>query len=208
MLLALATAGCPSLVRVQGPGDRAGIQQALDMGAYGIVVPTIRTADDARAVVDAAFFPPLGSRSFAAPISPQIGRSIPEYLAAANNEVLVALQVETAEALENLEEILAVPGVDATFNGPFDLSYALGLFDKYGFPGGLESEEQRAASRRVVECCRAAGVAPGSFAGGLDGAAKLVEEGYSLISCATDVSLLGAAAAEHGRALKGLLAGK
>lgn len=68
MLTSISAAGCPSLVRVGGPEDRPGIQQALDLGAFGVMVPTVRTVEDVRRAVDAAFFPPLGSRSIAWPI--------------------------------------------------------------------------------------------------------------------------------------------
>ena len=87
------------------PLGHAGIQQALDLGAFGVMVPTVKTVADARAAVDAAFFPPLGSRSIAFPIRPQLGREVAEFIAAANSEVLLILQVETAQCLENLEEV-------------------------------------------------------------------------------------------------------
>ena len=70
---------------------RAGIQQALDAGAYGVMIPTVKSAADARAAVDAAFFPPLGHRSIAFPIRPQLGRPVAEFIGAANDEVLMVL---------------------------------------------------------------------------------------------------------------------
>lgn len=175
----------------------SGIQQALDLGAWGIMIPTVRTLEDALKAVDAAFFPPLGSRSIAFPISPQLGRPVADFLNAVNEETLLILQIETKESLENVDKIVNIPGVDAVFIGPFDLSYALGLFDKYGFPGGLKAEELRKASQRVAQSCRDAGVAPGSFAAGVEGAEVLVKEGFTLIASGTDVGLLGAAATEE-----------
>lgn len=105
LLTALAVHGCPSLVRVAGPEDRAGIQQALDLGAFGVMVPTVKTVEDAKAVVDSAFFPPLGHRSIAFPIKPQLTRDVSEFISAANDEVLVILQVETSECVDNLNEV-------------------------------------------------------------------------------------------------------
>ena len=105
LLTALTVHGSPSLVRVAGPEDRAGIQQALDLGAFGVMVPTVKTVEDAKAVVDSAFFPPLGHRSIAFPIKPQLTRDVSEFISAANDEVLIILQVETVECLGSLNEV-------------------------------------------------------------------------------------------------------
>lgn len=204
MLASISTHSCPSLVRVGGPYDRIGIQQALDAGAYGIMVPTIKTVDDAKAAVDAAFFPPLGSRSFAAPIPPQHGRSVADFLHTANAETLLIVQIETKEAYENLKEILSVPGIDATFVGPFDLSCALGIFEKHGFPRGLASQDLRQACRRIAAECKEVGVVPGSFASDAQGAATWAKEGFTLLSAATDVGLVLGEAERHAQAMRTL----
>ena len=88
----------PAIVRVSGPADRNGIQQALDFGAYGVLVPTVKTADDARMAADAAFYPPLGSRSTAFPVRASFGRRAPVHLdpRGANDGAALMLQVETA----------------------------------------------------------------------------------------------------------------
>ncbi|KAL4523634.1 hypothetical protein Ndes2437A_g00220 [Nannochloris sp. 'desiccata'] len=204
MLTSLNAHSCPSLVRVGGPDDRIGIQQALDLGAYGVMIPTVRTPGDAQKAVLATFFPPLGSRSIAFPISPQLGRPVAEFLESANDETLLILQIETKESMDHLEEIVNMEGVDAVFIGPFDLSYALALFDKYGYPGGLASHELRDASQRVAKECKKANVAAGSFAAGVDGAAVLVKEGFTLLAAGTDVGLLGTAAKVEAERLRGL----
>ena len=169
------------------------------------MIPTVRTPEDAHKAVQAAFFPPLGSRSIAFPISPQLGRPVAEFLESANDETLLLLQIETKESMDHLEDIINIPGVDGVFIGPFDLSYALGLFEKYGYPGGLASQELRNASQRIAQVCKTANVAAGSFAAGVDGAAVLVNEGFTLLAAGTDVGLLGGAAkveAERLRALR------
>ena len=168
------------------------------------MIPTVRTIEDVRKAVDAAFFPPLGSRSFAAPISSQLGRPVAEFLKAVNDETILILQIETKESLENVDKIVNFPGVDALFIGPFDLSYALGLFDKYGFPGGMQTDELRKASQRVAQSCRASGVAPGSFCASAEGAEVLVKEGFTLIGVGTDVGLLGNAVVTESDKLHGL----
>ena len=160
------------------------------------MIPTVRTPQDAENCVQAAFFPPLGSRSIAFPISPQLGRPVDEFLASANDETLLILQIETKESMENLEAIINMPGVDGVFVGPFDLSYALGLFEKYGYPGGLSSQELRDYSQQIAQVCSTAKVATGSFAAGFDGAAVL--------AAGTDVGLLGSAAKIEGERLERL----
>jgi 2-keto-3-deoxy-L-rhamnonate aldolase RhmA len=169
------------------------------------MIPTVRTPEDAQKAVQAAFFPPLGSRSIAFPISPQLGRAVAGFLESANDETLLILQIETKESMDHLQEILNTPGVDAVFIGPFDLSYDLGLFDKYGYPGGLSSQELRDASQRIAQECKRTGrVAAGSFAAGFEGAAVLVKEGFTLLAAGTDVGLLGGAAKAEAERLNEL----
>jgi 2-keto-3-deoxy-L-rhamnonate aldolase RhmA len=207
-LAALAARACPALVRVRGPEDLAGIQQAADLGAFGIMVPTVRTAAEARAAVQAAFYPPLGARSIGLPCRAAIGRDGAAYLREANDEVLLILQCETPECFRDLEEILAVPGVDAIMMGPFDLTAALGLHARApgGFPAGFASAEYGAACARVVGACRAAGVAAGTFtpsdaAPGVGAPAALVEMGFTFLGVGADVGLLDAGAAQQAERL-------
>src|SRR5207237_930132 len=107
MLMAIGGTGAVPLVRVPAV-DPVFIQRSLDLGALGIVVPLVRTADDARAAVRATRFPPAGSRSFGPIRAARYSLDYAPYLAGANESLIVALIVETREAVENLEEIAAV----------------------------------------------------------------------------------------------------
>ena len=197
MLGAIRSNNTPAYVRVPSPDDRPSIQQALDLGASAIMIPTIRTASDAQRAIDAAYFPPLGSRSIAFPIRPQLGKDVEEYLIGANHEVSVILQIETRECLHNLEEILSVTGVDGVFVGPFDLSFDLGFLDKYGYPDGMKSEEFRDVLSSIVEVCKQHdGIVPGCFASPAAGPNELLDMGFDLIGTGTDLALLGAAASK------------
>ncbi|GAB4814297.1 hypothetical protein N2152v2_001343 [Parachlorella kessleri] len=197
MLTAISAAGCPSLVRVGGPHDRAGIQQALDLGAYGIMVPTVKTRGDVEAAVDACYFPPLGSRSIAWPVRPQLGRDVESFINSANDEVLLLIQVETKESYNNLEQILSVPGVDVAFMGPIDLSRALGLPQKHGFPQCFDSDDFKECLRRVAEACQDHGVVAGNFALSEAKAQAMLAAGYPFLATGTDVGLLEVAARQN-----------
>jgi 4-hydroxy-2-oxoheptanedioate aldolase len=118
---AVADAGCIPLARVpQGSHDY--IKRVLDAGAWGIVVPMVNTAEQARVAIAAAKYPPLGNRSLGGGMhSMNFGATTGEYYAKANDEILVVLQTESPQGVANAEEIYSLPGVDAIFVGPVDL---------------------------------------------------------------------------------------
>ncbi len=138
------------------------IGQALDRGALGVQAPHVRTADDARRVVRAARFHPLGERSLAVGTRASrygLGLTPAEYAAQAGAETLVAVQIEDADALLNLDAILAVEGVDVYFIGPSDLSQAL------GYPGQADAPPVRLAIETTLARIQAAGRVAGIAAG-------------------------------------------
>ncbi|MFF5258000.1 HpcH/HpaI aldolase/citrate lyase family protein [Actinomadura viridis] len=151
-ITAAAAHGLPVLVRV-GADDPGLVLRVLDLGATGIVVPHVDTADQARAAVTAAHYPPLGGRGFAT--YSRAGRfgavPIAEHLRRAAEETLVVVMAETPSACANASEILAVEGVDAVWVGPADLSVAMGLTG-----GGAEPAVQ-AAIASVRAAARDAG---------------------------------------------------
>lgn len=211
MITAVNAGGKPALVRVEGPHDRGGIQQALDLGAAGVMVPTVCTAADVERVVSACFYPspafPTGNRSISWPIRPQLGRGVPEYLAAANDEVVLIIQVETRQCYEDLEAVLSVPGVTCCFMGPVDLSHALGLAQRLGFPACFDSPDFQDCLQRVSGVCRDKGVTPGNFALSEAKAREMLAQGFTLLATGTDVGLIGEAAARNA-ALAGKLRGQ
>ena len=113
MICAIGSGGAKSMVRVGGYDDRAGIQQALDLGADGVLVPYINTAAEARHAISCARYPTAGTRSVYFPQRSTNKDGLLGYVGNANKNVIVALQVETASCIENMTEIAAVPGVAA-----------------------------------------------------------------------------------------------
>ncbi|WP_210507925.1 HpcH/HpaI aldolase/citrate lyase family protein [Naasia sp. SYSU D00057] len=187
--LRLRTEAWPrTLVRVPGL-DAAAIGSALDAGARGVVVPLVDGAADARAAVDAALYPPLGRRSWG-PLEPLWGRDAPTR-DEANNRTEVWLMIETRGGLDELEEIVAVPGVTSIFVGPYDLSLALGIT----LEELLAAPDEDAPLRRILAACRAAGIRCGAFGGEPGKAARLLELGFDDVSVATDAGAIDAGAA-------------
>lgn len=126
MLMALNGTATIPLVRIPS-ANPVFIQRALDLGALGIVVPLVKSAEEAAAIVRATRYPPHGTRSFGALRASQYTLDNEDYFQRANDNILVILILETREAVENLEAIAAVPGVDALYFGPFDLCLSLRL---------------------------------------------------------------------------------
>ena len=134
MLAGIANGGATSMVRVGGYSDRPGIQQSLDMGADGVLVPYINTADEARAAVSCCRYPTAGTRSVYFPQRSMNKGGLLGYAGAANDNVIVALQVETADCIRNMDAIAAVPGVDMLFLGQNDLCMSMGLYAEVQVP--------------------------------------------------------------------------
>jgi len=136
------------------------IPRLLDAGACGIQVPLVETADQARRIVQACRYPPAGSRSvaFSTPAARYGFAGGPAHVEASDRAIAVILMIETAAAMANLDDILAVPGVDAVCVGPTDLSYSLGLSGEGKHPA------VRAAVAECVAACKRAGVAVGANA--------------------------------------------
>ncbi len=126
MLMAVNATRTIPLVRIPS-AQQTFIQRALDLGALGIVVPMVKTANEARQIVAATRYPPQGTRSFGGLRASHYTFDNEDYFNRANNEILVMLILETKEGVENLEEIISVPGVDVIFLGTMDLCLSLGL---------------------------------------------------------------------------------
>lgn len=156
MIRAAEAVGVTPFVRVGSAGssvDTAAILRALDAGALGVVVPHVRTADDAAAAVRAARYAPEGMRSVNGGRVPGFGRiDLAEYVALANREVMVVVMIEDAEGVEAIDGILAVPGVDLVLEGAADLSQA------YGVTWQTRHPRVREALEDVADRCAAHGV--------------------------------------------------
>jgi 4-hydroxy-2-oxoheptanedioate aldolase len=182
MLAAVASGGAKSLVRVGGYDDRPGIQQALDMGADGVLVPYINTAEEARQAVSCTKYPTVGTRSVYFPQRSMNKAGLLGYAGNYNNDGIVALQVETASCIQNVAEIAAVPGVDILFLGQNDLCMSMGLYEKYKFPEMYTSQELGAATQKLVEHARQNNVILGLFLFGTSRVGEFLEKGFTFIS--------------------------
>lgn len=185
MIRAIDLSGATPMVRV--PWNEPGIiGRMLDAGAMAIVAPMIEGVDDARRLVQACRYPPAGRRSLG-PI--RVGaRDGMGYIATANDRVCVIPMIETAAALDAVEEIAAVEGVDALFVGPFDLSLALGL--PPGDNDGLPAFD--AAIARINAAARAQGVATAVLSTQTIGPLR-AKQGFQMISVITDSQALAMA---------------
>jgi len=187
MLAGISGGGAKSLVRVAGYHDRGGIQQSLDMGADGVLVPYINTAEEARQAVSCCRYPTAGTRSVYFPQRSMNKAGLLGYAGAANENVIVALQVETADCIKNIDEIAAVPGVDLLFLGQNDLCMSMGLFEKYKFPDMYTSPELTGATDKLRAAAKKNNVILGLFLFGTARVSEFLEKGFPLISLGNDL---------------------
>jgi 4-hydroxy-2-oxoheptanedioate aldolase len=194
MLTAIGTTAAVPLVRVPY-GDFSTIQRVLDAGALGVIVPMVNTVDEARAAVNACRYAPHGTRSWG-PVRAQYALG-GNYFERADDQIACIVMIETKQALDRIDDILAVPGIDAVYVGPADLSITLGL--PPGLDNGGAFEEARL---RIAEACRAHGVTAGMHANA-SLAAKHAAAGYRMITITHDLGALNAAAATDLRHARG-----
>jgi len=192
-------AGSEVLVRVAAP-EQQPIAAALDAGASGVIVPRVGSAAVAQAVVAAARYPPLGERGLGPGRATGYGVWTADYVARANEHVLVAVQIETRAGVERLDEILAVDGVDVIFVGPGDLGLSLGI------AGGLDGLELREVIEGIVVRAHAAGRAAGMFGVTPETVAYWAKRGVELLLFGSDVGFLLAGATAARDRLAELLA--
>jgi 4-hydroxy-2-oxoheptanedioate aldolase len=182
-LQALAVGTATPIVRPAW-NDPVLIKRYLDVGATGLLIPFVQNAEEAKKAVAATRYPPQGIRGVAT--STRAGRfgRTKEYLRKANDEICVLVQVETRAALDNLESIAAVDGVDGVFIGPSDLAAALGHL---GNPGHAEVQ---AAISDAVKRLKAKGKAAGILTSVEADAKRYLAEGYTFVAVGTDIGLL------------------
>jgi 4-hydroxy-2-oxoheptanedioate aldolase len=187
MLSGIANGGAKSLVRVGGYDDRPGIQQALDLGADGVLVPYINTAEEARQAISCTKYPTVGTRSVYFPQRSMDKAGLLGYAGNWNNEGIVALQVETASCIENIAEIAAIPGVDILFLGQNDLCMSMGLYNKYEFPHMYTSPELDAATKKLIDHAHKNKVILGLFLFGTARVGEFLDKGFTFFSLGNDL---------------------
>lgn len=177
------------VVRLADESDVA-IKKALDIGAAGIIVPQVNSAAQAAQVVQRAKYAPQGTRGVGVGRAHGYGYAFGKYVEQANAATAVIVQAEHIQAVENIEAIIQVPGVDAVLVGPYDLSASLGLM------GQVDHPDVAAAIQRVTEACLAAGMRLGIFGMSATAVNPYIAQGYTLITAGIDTALLGQAAGE------------
>jgi len=195
MLQAISTTPTIPLARVPWL-DPGSIMKILDAGVYGVICPMINTREQAETLVRACRYPPVGYRSYG-PVRASIYAG-PEYGDRANQDILVIPMIETQEALKNLDDILSVPGVDAVYVGPADMSLALGCRPRLDQTDPPVVEAQQ----KVVAACKRHGVVAGIHNNTTAYALKMIADGFQFVTIASDSRFLAAKASEETTALR------
>lgn len=182
------------------------IKRALDAGAHGIIVPLLQTPDDARNIVKYAKFPPTGTRGFGSPFSMEkfissAGKEVSsvQYLQEANSATVVVVQIETKSALESVQEIAAVDGVDVLLIGPFDLGNNIG----HPILSAKLDDELVQAIDSIHAAAQAAGKRTGIYCNSGEQAREYADKGFHMISAMTDMVAVPKAFGQALEAAKG-----
>ena len=186
----------PCLVRLSA-GQEVPIKQALDAGAAGIIAPMVNSAEEAAQVVSWSKYSPLGTRGVGISRAHGYGLGFQEYVDGANDNVTVVVQAEHIKAVENIEAIVQVPGVDSVLVGPYDLSASLGKL------GDISDPEVVQAIDHVTEVCKATDIPLGFFGLTASAVTPFIERGYTLITVGVDTLMLGIAAKKMLEKVKG-----
>lgn len=189
MLQAISTTTTTPLVRVVA-SDPVQIQRALDLGAYGVVVPFINNRAEAEQVVQNACYPPLGSRSWGPTRAMMYAGA--DYYEGAATGLLILPMIESAEGLRNAAEILDVPGVSGCFVGPADLNISLG-----GSPAGPFLTETEEGIARIARIARERNLVAGIHAVSVADARKRMSQGFNFVTVTADTRLIRATAEQH-----------
>jgi 2-keto-3-deoxy-L-rhamnonate aldolase RhmA len=160
------------------------IKRALDLGAHGVLLPLIRTADELAEAFVHARYPPSGKRGLGHERALRWGMAMESYVAASNEETMVIPVIETADASSNIADILAVPGLEAIFFGPSDLSQSFGHLAVWEGPGIAED------ILRMQRLAAARGIASGVIGTSADDIARRREQGFGMIGLGSDVGLM------------------
>jgi len=186
-LLQAAGSQFPCVIRIPDHAEIS-IKRALDMGAAGIIVPQVNSAEQAEKIVGYAKYAPRGSRGVGLARAHGYGFDLDEYIGRANDSTAVIVQAEHIRAVENIREIASVKGVDAVLVGPYDLTASMGII------GQVTDPEVTAAIDTVTAACTQLGVRLGIFGLSANAVENYARSGYTLLTVGIDAVLLGQAA--------------
>jgi 2-keto-3-deoxy-L-rhamnonate aldolase RhmA len=162
----------------------APLSRVLDLGARGVMVPRVETRQQAEDIVSQLKYAPAGKRGVALGIAHDLYRAgTPEFFAQANEEIAVILLLETEKAIDNLDDIVSVPGVDVAWMGHYDLTVSMGIPAQFDHPRLL------AAMDALVAACRKHGVAPGFLPPSPESAVHWIDKGFRAISLGSDIGV-------------------
>jgi 4-hydroxy-2-oxoheptanedioate aldolase len=197
---AIRQGGAAPIVRVP-LNDFGGVSRVLDWGAEGVIMPMINNVADAKRFVGVAKLPPVGERSWGPHRAMMHGGITDQkvYLAGASDATVTMAMIETVEAMDNLDAIAAVPGIDMLFVGPSDLSITLSKgasLDPHGAP-------VEAALEKIVTACKKAGKIPGLYCANAERAVEVAKRGYRFMAIGSDLGFLRNGIAPQVKTLKG-----
>ncbi len=184
-----------AIIRVAANTERD-IKKLLDIGADGIIAPQVNSAETARHVVACCKYPPRGIRGVGLARAQGYGRDFATYMESANDRIAVIVQAEHIDAVNNIDEIARVEGIDAVFIGPYDLSASMGLM------GEIEHPDVVAAIDRVGEACKQNDIALGYFGVTAESVEGYIEKGYNLICAGVDAAFVSSGAEQVLEKLK------
>ncbi len=195
LLLQVSSGKVPCLIRTENHHELA-IRKALDVGADGIIVPQVNSAEMAQHIVAVAKYPPAGTRGAGLGRAQGYGFSFKDYIETANESLAVVVQIEHIQGVQNVDRILEVPGIDAVFIGPYDLSGSMGKL------GQIDDNEVQQAIDTVIGSAKRRNLPVGIFCASAATVAPYIEKGVSLIAVGTDALMLGSAARKEVALLK------
>ena len=183
----LAVKGCGVDMLVRLPSHEPSVaKRVLDAGAAGVIVPLVNTAEEAKDAVAMAKFPPVGNRGASLARSTDFGRNFRQSFDAHNDRVIVVVMLEHIAAMDNLDAILSVPGIDATLIGPYDLSASMGLAGQLDHPHVVQAQQ------KIVDACKRHNVPAGYHVVAPDErlVVRKIDEGFRFIGCGLDTEFL------------------
>jgi len=207
MLNAIALGKAKSMVRVTSYADRAGIQQALDSGSDGVLIPYINTKEESDAAISCCYYPTQGTRSVYFPQASMNAEGLLGYAGNFHKNILTAIQVETASCVKNIDAIMSNPGLDIAFLGQNDLCMSMGLYEKYKFPDMYTSKELNDATDKMLAACKKYNKIAGIFLFGTDRVAEFMKRGFTFISVGNDLHHVLTQTGAHVKALEDITKG-
>jgi len=191
---------CPAIVRLTSNHPDQ-IKRVMDAGATGVMVPMIKSAADAKAAVDGMYYPPRGQRGVGLARAQGYGASFPAYRAWLEDNAVIVVMIEHVDAVQAIDEILAVPGIDAYIIGPYDLSGSMGR------PGDLKHPDGKPAIAQVLEAGRRAGKPGGIHVIEPDPQAlqQRIAAGFNFLGYALDIRILDSICRSHLQSIRATL---